>query len=693
MSILNSKVSKIVVGVLAVAVLVIGFGAVKINKASAAVTAAGIQSAVTVKSGSTGASAMMWQEFLNTYGGASLVVDGKFGPLSAAAAKVWQAGRGLVADGILGALSRAAAVAQIGGGAPVSGLPAGCTSTSGFSPITGGSCSVSSTLPAGCQPGYAFSVTTGQSCTGAQVGVPAGLAGTSGNISDVTTLSQYNDEEVGQSQSDVKVAGFDVEASNDGDIQLVSLKLVFDPTGNASGDSDNLKDYIESVKIWQGSTEIGSADVSDFSERSDDTFSKTITLNNSIVKADQTQKFYVTVDSQNNLDSGDIDSDDWSVAIENIRFLDGSGVVTTETAAIPTGAGEIGWDSTDDGVEMDFVSFATAANTELKISTDSSTPEAGIVIIDDTDTTEDVVLLKGKLKLEGTSDAVLDEFPVTLTASTLIDNIVGSVKLKIGSEEYTESVGANCDTDCGTVATSSVTFDNLDFNIDAGDTVNFTVYADINDIEAGVLNTSFNEGDTLEADVTASNRALIDIENEEGDQLDDTTEKSGIANGEEQEFRTAGVMLSFVSGSSTVTNNDGVDNDSGTFTLKFKVKAVGDTVYVSSLADASITDVTLGQTSVFVDRAGTGTIAGTSAVLTNLTDTDLNAAGLYTIEDGEEHTFEVTTSVSLSTTGQGGLWRAVLGGLYWDTDSTDATPENLYNSNLDNFKTSYTTLN
>ncbi|HUQ30070.1 MAG TPA: peptidoglycan-binding protein, partial [Candidatus Paceibacterota bacterium] len=156
-------------------------------------------------------------------------------------------------------------------------LPAGCTSTVGYSTTTGMSCAgtVSTTLPAGCTSTVGFSSTTGASCSGGSSA--AGLAGTDGSISDVTELGSYNNEDVAEGDSAVKVLGADIEASNDGDIALKSIKVSFDPAGNTG--SDNLDDYLDSVSVWLGSTKVGSADVSDFSQDSDDLYTKTITLN------------------------------------------------------------------------------------------------------------------------------------------------------------------------------------------------------------------------------------------------------------------------------------------------------------------------------------------------------------------------------------------------------------------------------
>lgn len=59
-----------------------------------------------MKVGSRGAEVMELQKFLNTKG-ASLAVDGVFGPLTKAAVMKFQADNGLVADGIVGPLTRA----------------------------------------------------------------------------------------------------------------------------------------------------------------------------------------------------------------------------------------------------------------------------------------------------------------------------------------------------------------------------------------------------------------------------------------------------------------------------------------------------------------------------------------------------------------------------------------------------------
>lgn len=570
--------------------------------------------------GSTGAAVTALQKILVAGGYLTMPAGtsmGYFGPLTQKAVMAWQTASGVTpAAGYFGSISLAKLQ-----------MSSACTTAS---------------VPPGTVP-----PTTGS------------LSGTDGTISDVDELGSYNNEEVAEGQNGVKVLGADVEASNDGDIALKSVKVQFDSTGNTG--SDNLDDYIDSVDVWLGSTKVGSADVDEFDEASSGIFTKTITLSNAVIRADEVETIYISVDAVNNIDSGDISGDSWDVDIMSIRFEDGSGVVTTDSTTGAIGTMNVG---------IDFVTFSAASASDLVISTASDSPEAGIVMIDDTSTTDDVLLLKGKIKLEGTSDVVIDEFPVTLTATDAasLAAVTGSVTLKIDGESFTESVSSS-----DLVAT--ITFDNLDFALDAGDTVTFEVLADINDIDAGNL----DEGDTLKADVTATNRNYIDVENEQGDQLSDSSDKSGTATGEAQEFRTNGISVALV-GTPTAVSNDNDAADTGTFKIKYKVTAVGDAVYVSSLVGTA--------TTYAVDRSGTATSTGISAVLTNSTDADLTSVGNYLIEEGESETFELTVVVPLGGAATTGLYRTTLSNLKWDT-SDDTSPANTYSSNLDNFKTDY----
>jgi len=85
----------------------------------------------TLKIGSMGKEVRCLQEKLG------IIVDGRFGPLTRAAVHAFQAEKGLVVDGIFGPLSNKTLTAPR---ASLKHIPVGCTSTVGYSSITGTKC-------------------------------------------------------------------------------------------------------------------------------------------------------------------------------------------------------------------------------------------------------------------------------------------------------------------------------------------------------------------------------------------------------------------------------------------------------------------------------------------------------------------------------------------------------------------------
>ncbi len=562
----------------------------------------------TLRVGSSGAAVMELQKLVG------VTADGSFGPMTKAAVATWQAANGLTADGVFGAMS----MAKANGGSTVIGTgdlcPNGNTLASNCATAPSGSGNV-----ALCPNGMTLSSNCTTSATGSTSGT---LAGLSGEIADINQLATYSNEEVGAGQKEVKVMGFDVQASKDGDIKLSSIKLTFDSSGNLTGDSDRLTDYVSNVTVWMGSTKIGSASTADFTKDATGVYSKTIGLDNTIVKADVTEKFYVAVDSISNLDSGDIDSDSWTVGIVNIRYVDGAGVTTTESSALPAA---IDYDNVADGLAISFVSFSAAVDTELKITVGSDTPLAGVSKVKTASgaQTSKVVLLTGKMTVDGTSNVWLDEVPFLFTTNaTDVEQVAPTVYFTIDGTEYSESMTASSGT------TETITFNNLDKTLTAGKSYTFTVTADVEDIET----TYFDEGDYLKAELTSTTRGSIIAENAEGDQLTDGTEMTGTAMGNIQYFYSVAPKVELVSKSIVANDNGSAASTSATAKMKIAITAQGGTIYLNGDDATSNEFITLA-----VDGGDASSSVSSYTFTTSGTTVTNSGTGeeYYTINDGE----------------------------------------------------------
>lgn len=661
--------------VLAVAILAtFGMVATTASAQQAIVTVSDIQYAATVRLGSSGQAALIWQRFINGYSTtAQLVEDGKFGPLTDAQARAWQASRGLVADGVLGPLSRASAMAQISAGAPASAFPAGCTAWTGYSTSTGMLCSGGSNLPAGCMSTSGFSPSTGARCDGGgSTPSPSGpLVGGAGDIT-LDDKSTYSGEEVIAGEEDVPVMAFEVEADDESDVAITSVKVEFFQQVGAS--SDRLEDYIDSVSIWFNGDKVGEADADEFSESSN-YYSKSISLDGAVVRAGETEDFTVAVTALNNLDSGDIDADIWNVDLLSVRFEDADGVVTTESADAAatddTGAHE---------KEFDFDDLSTSGDLQLTLATASASPNASSVEAD-TVTTTDVDMLEFTLKAEG-SDMLVDSLELAVVAvnvdATFAD-MVSSFTLEADGEEI-DSVSAFVGADG---ATGDLLFNNLDLTIDENDTVTFTVVAKIRAIGAGVPAAGvFDAGDTLTVNFANANlvdTTNTDVEDSNGDVVA-AGDRSGSAVGEAQTFYSSGVMVDM--GSVTYESvTDAGNITQVTYNIPLTVTAFGDTRYVGLAADEEevhtlITDDLSVSYAAQLSSAPTSDIVQANSTTTDTWSCDATIEGGTAYRLDEDDVVNCTLQVVLTAaTGTPGSFRIHVEGFQTYTDAALSTGE------------------
>lgn len=508
---------------------------------------------------------------------------------------------------------------------------------------------------------------------------PSGpLQGGAGSITSFNEISSLSNEEVGESEEDVEIAGIEIEVDEGSDIELTAVRLDF----STQPGNDDLTDFVDEVSIWLDGEEVARVDAEDFNDDND--WTRTVTLDSgAVIRADDEAELTVAVTGVNNVDSDDA-GDDWGLDFVSVRFEDAQGASVTET-------------TNTDAFAWDVNTFASAADVELSARSDSDTPE-GIIGVDASDDTNGVEILRFTLEAEG-SDIEIKDLPITIATSTgntgdTVSEIFSSFTLVVDGEEYDESASGS-QVVVGT-AGATVTFDDVDFTIEDGNEVTVIVKADVNDTEAG----AFVDGDAVTVSFSASNRNSMDAEDETGEDLADS-DKTGTGNGDEVSFYATGIAVEFVSASESVTTGNSSNDDLGTFTIKFTVEAINGTVYVADTATATTdstpqTGATADGLQYTVVQGSTATVGDVSAVVNYTTSDGASASGGGYIQLDEGDSTEITLTISRTnnTTGDSGLYQASLVGIEWSTaDTLGAAAGSLYTFDLEDFETDPISLN
>jgi hypothetical protein len=244
----------------------------------------------------------------------------------------------------------------------------------------------------------------------------------------------------------------------------------------------------------------------------------------------------------------------------------------------------------------------------------------------------------------------------------------------------------------------SVVFDDIDWTINAGDESEVLITADF-----------FSTGDTLDAGDTVSfslgetetDSTDFDVEDESGEDLTDANKTGSVTSGA-FELQAVGIKVTFISATETLSASDVAgNNDSGTFVIKYNVEAFGGDVYVSDDASpttaATIPDSTLTTAGVryLLDQAGTATIANVSDLVTFSTSGGASDSGVTNgvkLEEDEDADFTLTvTRTNDGDADDDGLFRVLLKAITWAP--TDASTQNVYDFNLEDFKTDPISIN
>jgi peptidoglycan hydrolase-like protein with peptidoglycan-binding domain len=501
--------------------------------------------------------------------------DGSFGPMTKTAVIAWQKANGLTADGLFGKMS----MAKANGGEVV------------VTPSTGS--------------------TT--------------LSGGAGDLTIDDSVSKDEESSLKEGEEDVKVVGVKLTAE-DSDISVTSAKIVLTNSNHTAGDSEKVADYLSEVKVFLGSKEVGSMDVSDFSKTAGtwDEFTKSINLSGAVVSEDDSEYLHVAVSAIDDIDSDDI-SAVWSATIEALRYTDGTGAVMSADSADLTTATET-------------FGFTDSANDDrFDIKSSSSNPDAATVKILEDDSSDEILVGVYKMDVdEDSSDLSVLELPINVTVSNnsvaldSIEDIIDTLSIRIDGKSYEADVDTDLTASATTgTATYLVEFDSDEMVIDAGDVLEVKVYATF--AEEGNAGANYTNGTDV---VFAVDADAMDIENEDEDSVVDG-KKYG----------------SFTSESFNLSTDAATING-----MKWVVSSTGSIVdfFFTVKAEDEAFDVLLASITANDSVAGTATVS--APTLTRSTgDSVESISGGYTVAEGDETTFRARYDV----TGANGTWAEI----------------------------------
>ena len=502
----------------------------------------------------------------------------------------------------------------------------------------------------------------------------AELEGGAGSVEEYDLASGIANEEVGEDEEDVTVAGLEINVDEGSDLAFTAVQLVFD---EGTGATSDFEDYADEVSVWLDNNELARVDGDKFNDDND--WTKTVTLSGkNIIKAGKTGTLYVKISGVSNLDTNDA-GDEWDVDFTSIRFRDAQGSVISEDPTVAT-------------TTFSFETYATAANLEFKISAGADADTVNdehVIDVDATDDTDNVDILSFNVEIKGDSDVYLDALPVTFDvtgASNVDEMITGLTLLMDGDKVGTASVASDCltDADCVDVGTTEdYLFDNLDLTLKTGKDYEFMVQIDL----ASVAD-DLDEGDTIGCAFgeTETDLAEFDAEDETGEDLADG-DKTGTVTGENSAVYDNGLQVKFTGSSYVKTTSDTTNiNETVEFTLTFEATAFGDDIWVDQTCAVGTTGTDVDAIEVSLD----GDADGSSTTCTDFDSTGDEGTDGYEVEEGQTETFTVTILGDGGEAGAAGspaTFKARINGIGYNV-TTDAAGDTCYAFSMEDYKSS-----
>lgn len=438
------------------------------------------------------------------------------------------------------------------------------------------------------------------------------LKGGAGDIVNIDKKTSGTETTVGEGREE-SVLGFEIEADDNSDLEITSIRLVLTPDTDGS---TRLTRYAEEILIELEGDEVGSIDASDFS-RSGATHTGTISLKNAIVDAGDSPRFNVVFVAKDSIDSDDQDNT-IEVELDRIRYEDATGAILSENVSSISST----------------VSFEDSTeNDDLKLQTSTENPSARLIKVETNKSSEEYEVFAFKLRSGDDSSDVsvlgVDvDVEITNPSSGIVFNtedVIKEIWLEVDGVEYEDwevsVTSTTTATSSSETATYSFTIDEGDLEIESGDRPDVKVFVIFNEQDG-----KYSNGTDIDLTVK---KIDIDVENIDGDQV--TVTGATSVSSETHTVLVEGVFAEKVS-ESYDREITGDNPSNGTISITFEVTPVGSDLV---LADDG-TDITY-TLSGATEEDAIISVEGKTA-----------SAGDFTI--GEDDSREVTLSLKFAST-------------------------------------------
>ncbi len=249
--------------------------------------------------GSRGSDVVALQSFLVAKGFLTMpagVAMGYFGGLTKSALAAYQSSKGITpAAGYFGPITRAAVMAEGG----VATTP-GCSAGAMYNSVTGQPCGTTTPVTPGCPAGALYNSMTGAACSTSAPWTPSGVEG-SLDIRLAATPASNADI---QTSTDVPVLGIEFRGKiGDSVVQTIDLKTSV--TNVTDSSVDNPGSFINTIKVWDGSTLLATVPVglNTFTKDTSNVYYVRIPGLNFLVPKDATKVLTFTFSTSGSIDS------------------------------------------------------------------------------------------------------------------------------------------------------------------------------------------------------------------------------------------------------------------------------------------------------------------------------------------------------------------------------------------------------